>query len=88
MHIGEIVQSVLKSRFYTISPDFNDFNHFLFFQTIQHAKHVLTRKIVRFYESKHDFNNFAMSLLWPPKRVFTGAIRIVSTVVTLWGGMC
>jgi len=44
-------------RFYpilTISPDFT---HFLFFQTIQYVKYVLTRKIVWFYESKRDFNN-------------------------------
>jgi hypothetical protein len=66
MHIGEIVQSVMKSRFYAISSDFNDFTrfqpdftHFRFFQTIQHAKHVLTRKIVLFYETKRDFNNLA-----------------------------
>jgi hypothetical protein len=26
MRIGEIVQSIMKSRFYAISPDFNDFN--------------------------------------------------------------
>jgi len=54
MRFGEIAKSVMKSRFCTISPDFT---HFRFFQTIQHAKHVLTRKIVRFYESKRDFNN-------------------------------
>jgi hypothetical protein len=28
MHIGEIVQSVMKSRFYAISSDFNDFTRF------------------------------------------------------------
>jgi len=37
--------------------DFTRFHPFLIFQTIQHAKHVLTRKIVRFYEWKRDFNN-------------------------------
>jgi hypothetical protein len=44
-----------------ISPDFI---HFLFFQTIQHVKHVLTRKIVRFYESKRDFNNLDRNYLY------------------------
>jgi hypothetical protein len=64
MHFVTIVKSVLKSRFCAISFDFNDFTrfqldftHFLFFQMIQHVKHVLTRKIIRFYESKCDFNN-------------------------------
>ena len=52
MYFVEIVKTVLKSLFFAISPDFNDFtrfqpdfNHFRFFQTIQHVKHVLTRKI-------------------------------------------
>jgi hypothetical protein len=65
----KIVKSTLKSWFFAISPDFNDFTrfqpdftYFRFFQTIQHVKHVLTRKIVRFYESKRDFNNLALSL--------------------------
>jgi hypothetical protein len=63
-HFGKIAKSVLKSRFCAISSDFYDFTrfqpdfiHFLFFQAIQHVMHVLTRKIVRFYESKRDFNN-------------------------------
>ena len=67
MHFVTIVKSVLKSRFCAISSDFNDFTrfqpdftHFRFFQTIQHVKHVLTRKIIRFYESKRDFNNLAL----------------------------
>ena len=41
MHFVKMVKSVLKSRFFTISPDFNDFTqfqpdftHFRFFQTI------------------------------------------------------
>ena len=54
-----LAQSVLKSRFYVISFDFCDFTHFRFFQAIQHVKHVLTCKIVRFSESKRDFNNLA-----------------------------
>jgi hypothetical protein len=54
MCFGEIAKSILKSWFFAFSPDSN---HFLVFQTIQHANHVLARKIVRFYESKHDFNN-------------------------------
>jgi hypothetical protein len=64
MYFVEIVKTVLKSFFFAILPDFNDFtrfqpdfNHFRFFQTIQHVKHVLTCKIVRFYKSKRDFNN-------------------------------
>jgi len=64
MHFVKIVKSALKSRFFAISPNFNDFTrfqldftHFDFFQTIQHAKHVLTCKIVWFYKSKRDFNN-------------------------------
>jgi hypothetical protein len=44
-------------RFHPILKISPDFTHFLFFQTIQHAKHVLTHKIVWFYESKYDFNN-------------------------------
>jgi hypothetical protein len=28
MHFGEIAKSVLKSRFFMISPDFNDFTRF------------------------------------------------------------
>jgi hypothetical protein len=72
MTFGEIAKSVLKSRFFAISPDVNDFTrfqpdftHFRFFQTIQHAKHVLTRKIVRFYESKRDFNNLGIKSSTP-----------------------
>jgi hypothetical protein len=71
MTFGEIVKSVLKSWFFTISPDFNDFTrfqpdftNFWFFQTIQHVKHVLTHKIVRFYQSKHDFNNLGSIAVW------------------------
>jgi hypothetical protein len=41
-------------RFLRFQPDFT---HFWFFQAIQHVMHVLTHKIVRFYESKRDFNN-------------------------------
>ena len=54
MRFGENAKSVMKSRFFC---DFTRFHPFLIFQTIQHAKHVLTRKIVRFYEWKRDFNN-------------------------------
>jgi len=64
-HFGTIAKSVLKSRFCAISSNFcdftrfqPDFTHFWFFQAIQPVMHVLTRKIVRFYESKRDFNNF------------------------------
>ena len=60
----KIAKSVMKSRFCAISFDFcdftrfqPDFTHFWFFQAIQPVMHVLTRKIVRFYESKRDFNN-------------------------------
>ena len=63
-HFGKIAKLVLKSLFCAISSDFYDFTrfqpdftHFRFFQAIQHVMHVLTRKIIRFYESKHDFNN-------------------------------
>jgi hypothetical protein len=63
-HFIKIAKSVLKSRFCAISSDFcnftwfqPDFTHFRFFQAIQPVMHVLTRKIVRFYESKRDFNN-------------------------------
>jgi hypothetical protein len=41
-----------------------DFTHFQFFQTIQHVKHVLTRKIVRFYELKRNFNNLDLANLF------------------------
>jgi hypothetical protein len=65
-HFIKITKSVLKSRFCVISSDFcdftwfqPDFTHFWFFQAIQPVMHVLTRKIVRFYESKRDFNNIA-----------------------------
>jgi hypothetical protein len=55
MRFVTIIKSILKSRFFArFQPDFT---HFWFFQTIQHTKHVLTRKIIRFYESKRDFNN-------------------------------
>jgi len=64
-HFVKIAKSVLKSRFCAISSDFcdftrfqPDFTHFRFFQAIQPVMHVLTRKIVWFYESKRDFNNF------------------------------
>jgi len=67
MRSVKIVKSTLKSWVFAISPDFNDFTrfqpdftYFWFFQTIQHVKHVLTRKIVRFYESKRDFNNLGV----------------------------
>ena len=63
-HFGTITKSVLKSRFCAISSDFcdftrfqPDFTHFWFFQAIQHVKHVLTRNIIWFYESKCNFNN-------------------------------
>jgi len=55
MSFGEIVKSVLKSWCFAISTWFHPFS--IFFQTIQHVKHVLTRKIIWFYESKRDFNN-------------------------------
>ena len=45
------------SRFHPILMISPDFTYFLFFQMIQHAKHVLTHKIIWFYKSKHDFNN-------------------------------
>jgi len=67
----KIVKSVLKSRFCAISSDFCDFTwfqpdfiHFWFFQAIQPVMHVLTRKIVRFYESKRDFNNLALKFFF------------------------
>jgi len=34
-----------------------DFINFRVFKTILHIKHILTRKIVRFYELNRDFNN-------------------------------
>jgi hypothetical protein len=70
-HFGTIAKSVLKSQFCAISSDFcdftrfqPDFTNFWFFQVIQHVKHVLTRKIVRFYESKRDFNNLDWDFTW------------------------
>ena len=66
-HFVKIAKSVLESRFCAISSDFCDFTRFQpdftpfrFFQAIQPVMHVLTRKIVRFYESKRDFNNLDM----------------------------
>jgi hypothetical protein len=45
------------TRFHPIFAISPDFTHFRFFQAIQHVKHVLNHNVVRFYESKSDFNN-------------------------------
>jgi len=59
MFSAKIVKTVLKSCFYMISPDFNlispIFEFFERFSTL--SLYILTRKIVRFYESNRDFNN-------------------------------
>jgi len=51
----EIIKTFLKSCFYTILSDFNNFIYFQVF--ILHVKYILTYKIIWFYESNHDFNN-------------------------------
>jgi hypothetical protein len=62
----EIVKSIVKSWFFAISSNFTDFTrfqpdfiNFRVFKAIRHVKYILTRKIIRFYELNHDFNNLA-----------------------------
>ena len=53
----EIVKTVLNLWFHSISPDFI---HFRVFKAILNVKHILTFKIIQFYESTRNFNNFIL----------------------------
>ena len=44
-------------RFRTSLPILSKFDRFRVFNSISHVIYMLTRKIIRFYESTHDFDN-------------------------------
>jgi hypothetical protein len=61
-----------------ILPSLTDFTGFWVFSLILHVRYILTRKIVRFYESTRNFNNIARGThYYPYLEVYDMGIGVV-----------